>query len=271
MDHVTGISWPRSGHHLLTRLLKLYFGPDFGYCDFYGGIEGCCKTVPCQRTDKIHFTKSHDFNLDVPQIEGRKYLIQHRAFLPSGVSNYELFLLSKPQELDTRETFLAFISQQFTSYRSFMNRWVYSEFGSNQLQLSYEQLLAYPKESLRLAVWWLDPDDPIDEARLDQAIAQVSGEKVESWRVETLKSVGVHGDRNLTEFRHYEPGLFARLEKLTLTRQQVEATFVALLGRAPAEKMYMAFQCLGSIEEMEAAIKDSQEYQQRQASLGDKS
>ena len=59
MDHVTGVSWPRSGHHLLVRMLKLYFGETFGYCDFYGGIEGCCKTVPCTRTDSVHLTKSH--------------------------------------------------------------------------------------------------------------------------------------------------------------------------------------------------------------------
>lgn len=271
MDNVIGVSWPRSGHHLLVRLLKFYFGDKMRYCDYYGGIEGCCKTLPCTREADIDFTKSHDFDLTLPQIKGRKYLIQYREFLPSTVSNFELFLLHKPRDLDTRQGFATFVSKQFTAHRRFMDRWVYSEFGSSQLQLSYEQLLAYPKESLRLVVWWLDPQDPLDDARLDQAIAQVSGEKVESWRVETLQSVGVHGDRDLSEFRHYDPDLFAKLKRLTLTREEVEATFLALLGRKPAEKIYLAFQCLGSIEEMETEIRNSQEYQQRQASLGDKS
>lgn len=271
MDHVTGVSWPRSGHHLLVRMLKLYFGETFGYCDFYGGIEGCCKTVPCTRTDSVHLTKSHDFHQEVPQIEGRKYLVQYRDYLPSGVSNYELFLLNKPKELDTRETFVAFISQQFTAYRIFMDRWVTSEFGADQLQLSYEQLLAYPKESLRLAVWWLDPQTPVDEARLDLAIAQVSGEKVEAWQIETLQSVGVHEDRDLSEFRHYEPELFSRLSRLKLTRQEVADAFMSLLGRPPVEKTYLTFQCLDSIEALEAALCDSEEYRQRQASSGSES
>ena len=271
MDHVTGVSWPRSGHHLLVRMLGLYFGEAFGYCDFYGGIKGCCKTVPCTRIHRVHLTKSHDFQQEVPQIIGRKYLIQYREYLPSAVSNYELFLLDKPKEVDSRETFTAFISQQFSAYRTFMDRWVTSEFGADQLQLSYEQLLAYPKDSLRLAVWWLDPQTPVDEARLDLAIAQVSGEKVESWRIETLQSVGVHDDRDLSEFRHYEPELFSRLDRLKLTREEVAQAFMSLLGRPPAEKTYLTFQCLGSIAELEAALRDSEEYRQKQANSGNES
>lgn len=33
MDNVIGVSWPRSGHHLLVRLLKFYFGDKMRYCD----------------------------------------------------------------------------------------------------------------------------------------------------------------------------------------------------------------------------------------------
>ena len=89
MERVIGVSWPRSGHHLLVRLLTLYFGETFRYCDFYGGVDNCCKTAPCTRAD-IHLAKSHDFDLALPQIADRKYLIQYRDFVPSVVSNFEL-------------------------------------------------------------------------------------------------------------------------------------------------------------------------------------
>ena len=28
-SYVIGVSWPRSGHHLLARLLRLYYGATF--------------------------------------------------------------------------------------------------------------------------------------------------------------------------------------------------------------------------------------------------
>lgn len=264
METVIGVSWPRSGHHLLVRLLTLYFGPGFRYCDYYGGIKGCCKSVPCTRTDEIHFTKSHDFDLDLPQITGRKYLVQYRDFLHSVVSNYELSLLKQSRETDTPENFRAFASAQFTRYRGFMRRWVHSDFAQAQLLLSYDQLITYPKDSLRLAIWWLDPDNALDEERIEKVVAEVAGEKVESWKVQPLAKSGVHANRDLTSFRHYDPALFAQLERLKLTREEVQQAFRTVLGRAPAEKSYLQFQLLASIEAVETALRASEEYQRRQ-------
>lgn len=267
MDHVIGVSWPRSGHHLLVRLLTSYFGPEFRYCDFYGGIDGCCKTMPCTRAAEVHFTKSHDFDLTLPQIEGRKYLIQYRDYLPSIVSNYELSLLEQPKEQDTAENFALFASTQFTGHKNFMTRWVHSDFAQSQLLLSYEQLITYPRESLALAVWWLDPDAAVDETRIEQAVSEVAGEKVERWKVQPLEHAGVHADRDLTAFRHYNPALFEQLGRLSLTREEVRRSFRILLGRPPAEKSYLHFQSLGSVEEMEDALRASDEYRQRQSTL----
>ena len=76
MDYVVGISWPRSGHHMLLRLLKLYFGPSFGYCSLYGDrpehpeVPQCCRCVPCTNAGKINFSKNHDFDLS-PVIQYR--------------------------------------------------------------------------------------------------------------------------------------------------------------------------------------------------------
>jgi len=35
LNYVTCVSWPRSGHHLLERVLGAYFGERWGYCEFY--------------------------------------------------------------------------------------------------------------------------------------------------------------------------------------------------------------------------------------------
>jgi hypothetical protein len=269
MDFVIGVSWPRSGHHLLVRLLSSYFGPEFRYCDYYGGIEGCCKSMPCTRAGEIHFTKSHDFDLDLPQNPGQKYLVQYRDYLHSVVSNYELSLLHQPPEQDTAENFVTFASEQFTGYRNFLYRWVESDFAKTQLLLSYDQLITYPKESLRLAVWWLDPETTLDEARIEKAVTEVGGERVEAWKVESLEGVGVHGNRDLSAFRHYNPALFAQLSQLTLTREEVRRSFKVLLGRAPAEKTYLHFQGLNGVEALNEALRASEEYRLRPMPLAE--
>lgn len=266
MDSIIGVSWPRSGHHLLVRLLTLYFGPSFRYCDYYGGIEGCCKSVPCTRLGEIHFTKSHDFDFTLPQIPGRKYLIQYRAFLPSAVSNYELFLLRQPRDVDSVASFVSFVSSQFTAYRTFTRRWVTSGFAQGQLVLRYEDLIDDPHAGLARAVQWFAPDTTPDEGRVAAAVAEVSGEKVEAWKVQPLAKAGVHDPRDLSDFRHYEPRLFAALGRLQLTRDEVHGRFRALLGRAPAEEAYLGFQGLDSLTALDDALRASPEYRARQAS-----
>jgi len=67
LRYVAGVSWPRSGHHLLQRLLQSYF-PSLLYCDFYGAETDCCKRIPCSRP-KVGFSKSHDFNDEVTSRE----------------------------------------------------------------------------------------------------------------------------------------------------------------------------------------------------------
>lgn len=262
MDNVIGVSRPRSGHHLLVRLLQLYFGDRFNYCNFYGGIEGCCKQLPCRRGD-IHLTKSHDFDHQLPQLPDRKYLVQYRDFVPSVVSNYELYLLSNRAEPDTEEAFYRFASADFANYRVFQNKWVTSEFGQAQQLLNYEKLIEWPKESLRLAVQWIAPEVTPDATLIEDAVRKVGGQRVEKRNVKSLAEVGIYAKRDVTQFRHYKAGAFSRLAELKLTRPEVHQAFQEILGRTPNETNMLNLQGFEKVEDLQEFLLGSDEYRQR--------
>lgn len=261
---VIGVSWPRSGHHMLVRMLQLYFGPGFGYCDFYGGkpwvddIDTCCGQIPCARSDRIQLTKNHDFDLDLPQIAGQRYLVQYRDFAPSVVSNFELFV--RNGGADTALSFREFASGQFTRYLGFMQRWVHSDFIKDQLVLNYGTFLDDPQTELGRAVAFIAPDNPVDTDRIARAIAEVDGQEVKQGRIKTLPKSGVHADRKLRDFRHYSPALAEELSSLVLPRRVVMEVFDAVLHRAPAEANVLRFQGFESGAALAAFLHDTEEY-----------
>lgn len=264
---IIGVSWPRSGHHMLVRLLQIYFGPEFGYCDFYGGnpwvdeIDVCCGSIPCKHADRIWLTKSHDFDLDLPQIEGQKYLVQYRDFAPSVVSNFELFVRNGGE--DSALSFRIFASGEFTRYLGFMQRWVHSDFASTQLMLNYSTFLSDPQGELSRAVAFIAPDHAVDPDKIAGAIAEVDGQEVKLGRVKTLPKSGVHAKRDLNDFRHYTPMLERELETLSLTRRVVMEVFDTVLSRAPAEANVLRFQSFETRETLTEHLMASDEYRQR--------
>ncbi|WP_217639326.1 hypothetical protein [Salinihabitans flavidus] len=259
-----GISWPRSGHRMLVGLLKLYFGKSFGYCNFHSGkpsvedISTCCKQIPCKHAGRIMLTKNHDFDLSVPQLEGEKYLIQYRDFAPSVVSNFELFVRNGNE--DSVLSFRKFVSNQFSRYLDFVNKWVHSPFAQDQLVLNYGTFLDDPHGELQRTIRYFDPEAEPDTDRIAQAIAEVDGQKIEQKTVKALHKSGVHGDRDLRQFRHYSPALFDEIERLRLPRQTVIAAFRKHLGRAPSELNILRFQGYESKEAFEVFLQDSKEY-----------
>lgn len=261
MDYVIGISWPRSGHHMLVRLLQLYLGSEFGYCDYYGHDETCCRKVPCRKAGQINFTKNHDFALDVPQIRGQKYLIQYREFLPSAVSNYELFVRQGGE--DSLPAFCKFVSKEFGRYQGFVKKWVTSEFGQRQLIINYSDFLDDPEGHLAKVISYLGAEDKMNLTTLRNVVEQVDGEKIEQNKVQKLKNSGVHSNRDLTAFRYYDEGLFANLKALTLTREDVKTLFLTYLGREPDERNMVRFQAFENTEALKQFIQSSPEYTAR--------
>jgi len=257
--YVMGVSWPRSGHHLLARLLRLYHGPKFTYCGFYGQA-GCCGQAPCARAGQIRYSKNHDFDGMLPQDAQQRYLVQTRAFAPSVVSNFELYLREGGQ--DDAASFARFASAQFTAYRAFQDKWVTSAFARTQTVIPYEALTREPAAALIHALRAFGDADP-DPARLRAAIAQVDGEEVAQRRVTPRPGTGVHVPRDVTQFRHYDAHLFAYLDKLRLTRQEVNRMFRRHLGRDAAEGNMLALQTGPSLEALERMILGSSEYAAR--------
>ncbi|SHI07370.1 hypothetical protein [Marivita hallyeonensis] len=258
-SYVIGVSWPRSGHHLLARLLRLYFGPTFTYCGFYGQA-GCCGKAPCARAGEIRYSKNHDFDGTLPQDPSRRYLIQTRAFAPSVVSNFELYLREGGR--DDAQSFARFASAQFAAYRAFQGKWVTSAFGRAQTVIPYEALIRDPARALSAA---LDAfgETPPDMARVQAAIARVDGEEVAHRRIRPRPGTGVHAPRDVTQFRHYDARVFGYLDKLRLTRQEVMDVFRRHLDRDAAEDNMLALQTNPSVAEVERMILGSPEYAAR--------
>ncbi|MCL3883983.1 hypothetical protein [Marivita sp. GX14005] len=261
--YVMGVSWPRSGHHLLARLLRLYFGESFAYCAFYGQA-GCCGTAPCARAGTIRYSKNHDFDGRLPQTRGQRVLIQTRAFTPSVVSNFELYL--REGGTDDAASFAHFASAQFTAWRAFQAKWVTSRYGQGQTVIPYEDLIADPAAALARALGAFGEARP-DAGRMRAAIARVDGEEVAGRQIRPRPGTGVHAMRDVTRFRHYEPATFARLDKLRLTRQEVNAVFRRHLGRDAAEANMLALQTMRSQVAVERMILGSPEYAARGRSL----
>lgn len=262
-SYVIGVSWPRSGHHLLARLLRLYYGATFTYCGFYGQA-GCCSQAPCARAGDIRYSKNHDFDGTLPQDGSRRYLIQTRAFAPSVVSNFELYL--REGGSDDAASFARFASAQFTAYRGFQEKWVTSGFAQSQTVIPYEALISDPVTALIHALGSFGDSDP-DPDRLRAAIARVDGEEVAERRITPRPGTGVHAPRDVTQFRHYDAHLFGYLDKLTLTRQEVNRLFHRHLGRDAAEGNMLALQTSPSLEALEAMILGSPEYTSRRRML----
>lgn len=258
-SYVMGVSWPRSGHHLLARLLRLYYGPQFIYCSFYGKV-GCCGQTPCARAGVVRYSKNHDFGGTLIQDPEQRYLIQTRAFVPSVVSNFELYL--RDGGADTAASFARFASTQFSTYRAFQDKWVTSDFARGQTVIPYEALINQPAQALCYALSSFGDLRP-DPARLRAAIAAVDGEEVRERRITPRPASGIHAPRNVAQFRHYDAKLFACLDKLTLTRHEVNRLFRRHLGRDAAEANMLALQASPSLAALEHMILGSSEYAAR--------
>jgi hypothetical protein len=265
MEQVIGVSWPRSGHHMLARLLELYFGPGFVHCEFYSPHIDCCRQFPCTRQDRVHFTKNHDWDLALPQLPNRKYLVQVRDFLPSVVSNFDLNV--RNGNPDGPDHFRQFASVEFGRYRAFMDKWVRSDFARRQLVVNYGDLLRDPPGELARVVAYFDPAAEADAERVARAIADVASEKITPEGVTREKGAGVHQERDVTRFRHYDADLFATLGALHLSRDEVKAAFRKLLDRDPREAAMLRHQTQPSVEKLERSIRSSPEYRMKHGAI----
>ncbi len=212
LHYVCGVSFPRSGHHLLVRILRGYFGEGFVYCEFYKKDKDCCRESPCVRTNATHFSKNHDYDASVVVKPGHTYLVQYRKFQDSLVSDFELHV--RHIGIDTADEFREFAEWKLASYKLFMHRWATVEVSNTQTALlSYEHLTSDPMGVMQKILPLFAPGNPIDQNHLASVIANTSQVTVNEGRKIEATQKGVMASRDVQAFRYYDAVLFEKLEK----------------------------------------------------------
>lgn len=226
--YVAGISWPRSGHHVVQRLLQAYFGPEFVYCAFYESNNRlCCRTFPCSRGD-VHFSKNHDFSGETPA-PGVPHFIQYRAPAQSIISSFELHLTTgRP---DTIEEFERFAMAWAHQWGVFVAKWVDADLEVERHILRYEDFVANSAERMAEVVRFFAPNAVVDRGRLTELVTgeyhQFVDKTVERW----VFNAGIREQRQLESFRYYTPGLFAEIEAVATRSRFSDAATMRIGGR----------------------------------------
>ena len=209
LNYFVGVSWPRSGHHLLVRILRQYFKNRFSYCEFYGSAN-CCKKIPCSYAGYINFSKNHDYKSIVPILEKHNYLIQYREFIPSVISDYELYCCT---DEDNKQNFQNFSIDSLKKYKLFISKWSRANSKQSYLYyLSYEKLTLQPKKEIRKIISCFVPSETVNEKKLSNIINQAKFISIENGKRSSKDKVGILNQRNIKNFRYFDSELFDELE-----------------------------------------------------------
>lgn len=221
LRYVAGVSLPRSGHHLIARLLGRYFGTDFLYCSFYDNPD-CCRTFPCSRPE-VNYSKSHDFNDEAKLDVGVPLLVQYRDVVPATISDFELYLRSGKE--DTKAVFEQFAMTKARMWGEFVAKWVDGDAAGERLIIAYEDLTGDPDNALRSAITFCGGD--VDEDRLCGFAASERRNIVTKSGAHWVEGAGVANHRRIEEFRFYDDELFQRMRERAA---QVRASRVCKAG-----------------------------------------
>ncbi len=254
LQYVAGVSWPRSGHHLVGRVLRKYFGKrKFFYCEYYSP-EDCCKKFPCARAGQVHFSKNHDHDFEVPQMDDLKYFIQYRDFSYAVVSNFEL-LLKRGAGPDTATEFQRFASREWSDHRTFIEKWVTSDFAKSQLVMDYAELTGDPIKAMQKIILLFAPNSTVNHAKLVKILGSIPGISHNSSGA-VVTGTGVKARRRLQDFRFYDPHIFSLLKRLKLDREEVIETYREIHGCEPEEAKILEYQSSSSPGELMLRLRD---------------
>jgi hypothetical protein len=201
---ITNVTFPRSGHHLLEKLLRNYWEDDFRYCEYYTH----CRRTPCRDRD-TNWQKNHEFDLKLARTPDRFYVVQYRHPFEAISSWYQWelnsgFLAEKNGELkswlqrlfhfwpklalmfepDDRVRWERFLDEKLGFWRQFVEKWVLPGPADNMLLLPYGRLVADPR-----AVVFADPENAVDLERINSIVDERQ----------------IRRSRAYTEFRHFSP------------------------------------------------------------------
>lgn len=234
LPYVANVSWPRSGHHLLIRLLGLYFGRRFGYCERYGpskrGHFDCCGAFPCEKRGLVTTSKNHDFGLESELPEAMPLIVQIREPLAAITSDFELYVANGNP--DTPARFEEFAMHRARVFRRFCRKWVAAE-RPNRLVIDYDDLMTRTESVLEAAIARYG-ETTVDRERLRTVIGSISHITVRGGQAGQLVTAGagVRSARDARAFRYYRPDVFWRLSELAQYRRPAAAALAEALPDA---------------------------------------
>lgn len=162
MKKIHNITFPRSGHRVLGRVLKRYLKDKVKYHEVYGGSKYTEK--------EANYIKDHDFALKVVPSKNRVYLVQIRYPLESIIS---LFRLEKGGK-DRREWEL-FAINRLKFWMGFYKKWVINPIGSPRYVLNYEDLITNPYKKSEEILRFIDEEvnpklllDVVNKAKIEK-------------------------------------------------------------------------------------------------------
>jgi hypothetical protein len=204
--NVQGMSFMRSGHHMVAEFLQDYFGPAFIYCD----IDAHCMTQPCVNP-YVTFQKCHDPDGDIEPRDDVDYLIQYRHPLPSICSWFTWTVGTGEWPDASDHGWRRLADDCIEVWRSFIRKWVLDFDGPRAVKISYESLLADPADCCRELVRLFAPDRSVDEQRIARRLSRAP----------------MQSRRALEQFVHYDREQFAALERRAA--EEIEAVGLPLL------------------------------------------
>ena len=172
------ITFPRSGHTWLSRILKYYFLNNLNYCEFH--------TDPSNSIDlnvNTNLQKNHDFDLKTEIKSDRKYLIQIRKKYECLNSLYRLDSLNIDRNMNkhdedqmTRTNFIEtygisyfdFLNEKGKYYDNFLSKWVFVNIDNSKLVI-YEKLKNDTFKESKSIIQFLC-DNQVDDEKLIKVI-----------------------------------------------------------------------------------------------------
>ena len=153
------VTFPRSGHIILQRVLKKYFGDKLNWTDVYKWPErGFAKNKEC------NLEKTHDFDLDVPIKPDRLYLVQIRNPF-NALAGWKVMHLD---EGVTKKDWRPWFRQKARYWMQFTHKWLYSPV-PNRLVVPYEKLTGNPVYAFSRIIVFMTKSEP-DLAKLTVAL-----------------------------------------------------------------------------------------------------
>jgi len=204
---IQGVSYPRSGHHLLCRCLLRYWN---GHVDL---SEKKYKDIKQPLNFEIfpNLLKNHDFNLKLKIEENKKYLIQYRKPIESIVSWY-LFNIDGGKEYMKirnvelkRESWEKFARIEINNWNRLMEKWVLIK-RENILTIDYEQLVKNPFNTLSKIIFYFIPNHIIDFKLLNKVI---NDENIEY-------------KNDITKFRYYNQDFYDEIMGMSIWNEVEE-------------------------------------------------